>query len=113
MAAAILPVALFAGRGDGLLVWEFTFAGDGGDDLAAVEAAIFDEDAGGVVAADDHACEINSGDVAFEGFGIDGGFLIGAGKAYAEAFEKIEIGMIAREREDLDWLRRTPRCRHS
>ena len=112
MAAGILPVALFAGRGDGLLVWEFTFAGDGGDDLAAVEAAVFDEDARGVVAADDHTRKINSGDVAFEGLGIDGGFLIGAGKAYAEAFEKIEIGMIAREREDLAGCDGLPRCRH-
>jgi hypothetical protein len=36
--------ALFAGRGYWFVLFEFSFAGYGGDDLAAVEAAIFYED---------------------------------------------------------------------
>ena len=46
---------LFAGRGHWLVVFEFTFAGYGGDDLAAVETTVLDEDFGGLQAADYYA----------------------------------------------------------
>jgi hypothetical protein len=48
--------ALFAGRGYRFVLFEFSFAGYGGDDLAAVEAAVFDENFGGLQAAYDYAC---------------------------------------------------------
>jgi hypothetical protein len=46
---------LFAGRGHRLAVFEFSFAGYGGDDLAAVETTVLDEDFGGLQAADYYA----------------------------------------------------------
>ena len=92
---------LFAGRGHWLVVFEFSFAGDGGDDLAAVEATVFDEDAGGLQAADDYAGEVNSWDVAFECFGIERGTFGGAIEVNARLFEEIEIGVITGQREDL------------
>jgi hypothetical protein len=48
--------ALFAGRGYWFVLFEFSFAGYGGDDLAAVEAAVLYEDFRGLQAADDYAC---------------------------------------------------------
>lgn len=61
---------LFAWGRDWLAVRQLTFSCYRGDDLAAVEAAIFYEDFGSLQAAHHHSGQINSWDVAFEGFGI-------------------------------------------
>ena len=50
---------------------QFTLAGHGGDDLSAVEAAVFDENIGGLDAADDDAGDVDAGDVGFERIGVD------------------------------------------
>jgi hypothetical protein len=47
---------LFARRGYWFVLFEFSFAGYGGDDLAAVEAAVLYEDFRGLQAADYYAC---------------------------------------------------------
>ena len=47
------------------MIFEFSLAGYRGDDLAAVETTVLDEDSGGLQAADYYARQINSRDVAF------------------------------------------------
>ena len=47
---------LFAGRGYWLVVFEFSFAGYGGDDLAAVKAAVLYENFRGLEPAYYYAC---------------------------------------------------------
>src|SRR5580704_6783216 len=56
-------ISSLAWRSDGGLLVEGAFACHGGDDLAAVEAAVLDEDFAGVHSADHDACDINSRDV--------------------------------------------------
>ncbi len=50
---------------------KMSLAGHGGDDLPAVKAAVFDENIGGLLSADDHARHVNSRAIRFECFGID------------------------------------------
>ncbi len=57
---------LFAGRCDWLWFWELAFSGYGRDDLAAVKAAILDEDAGGLQAPYHYSCQVNSWNVALQ-----------------------------------------------
>ena len=87
--------------GDRGLFVEGAFARHGGDDLPAVEAAVFDEDFAGVHSADDYAREINAGHVAFERFGIDGGFFVSGSRRIPSCCEKFEVGMIAGHGEHL------------
>ena len=70
-------------------------AGEGGDDLLAVEAAVFDEDFAGVIAADDDAGEVQAGHIAFVGLRIDGGLICGGIELDAEGTKEREIGVIA------------------
>ncbi len=70
-------------------------AGDGGDDLAAVEASILDEDFAGVEAADEDSRDVDAGDVGFESFEIDAGLARFGVELDAGAFEELKIGMVA------------------
>ena len=80
---------------------EGAFARHGGDDLAAVEAAVFDEDFAGVHSAYHDARDVNSGDIAFEAFGIRLRFFRYWVEADSLLLEKFEVGMIAGHREHL------------
>jgi hypothetical protein len=51
-----LSIGSFAGGSDWFVIFEFSLAGYGGDDLAAVEAAVLDEDFGGLQAAYYYSC---------------------------------------------------------
>src|SRR5215469_13888650 len=86
---------LFAGRGDGGGLRGALMAGDGGDNLAAVEASVLDEDFAGVEAADEDSGDVNSGDVGFESFEVDFGLARFGVETNADGFEELEIGMIA------------------
>src|SRR4051794_17185586 len=77
-------------------------AGYGGDDLFAVETAIFDEDFAGVIAAYDDAREINAWDVAFERLRIQRGLVGLRIELNAELAQERKIRVIARERENLN-----------
>lgn len=83
------------------MIFEFSLAGYRGDDLAAVETTVLDEDSGGLQPADHYARQINSRDVAFECFGIERGTFGCAIELNALFFEETEIGVITRQREDL------------
>ena len=80
---------------------EGAFARHGGDDLAAVEAAVFDEDFAGVHSADDYTRDVNARHVAFEAFGIRLRFFRYRVEADSLLLEKFEVGMIAGHREHL------------
>src|ERR1700732_1512366 len=69
-------------------------AGEGGDDLLAVEAAVFNEDFAGVVAADYDAGEVQAGDVTFEGLRIEAGLIGGGIKFHAETAQEREVGVV-------------------
>src|SRR5215469_2495003 len=86
---------LFSWRGDGRGFLGALAAGDGGDNLAAVEAAVLDEDFAGVEAADEDSGDVNSGDVGFESFEVDFGLARFGVETNADGFEELEIGMIA------------------
>ena len=88
-------------RGDRGLFVEGAFARHGGDDLAAVEAAVFDEDFAGVHSADNYTRDVNAGHVAFEAFGICLRFFRDWVEADSLLLEKFEVGMVARHRENL------------
>src|ERR1700761_3959631 len=92
---------LLAGGGDRLVFVKFGFPGNGGDDLFAVEAAVFDEDAGCLQAADHYSCDVNSGDIRFESVGVNLRALGGGVQMEAGFFEEVEIRMVAGERENL------------
>src|SRR5580700_3813790 len=76
-------------------------AGKRGDDLLAVKAAIFDENFAGVDPADDHAGEIQTGNIALERLRIESGFIGLRIELHAELAQEIEIGMVAGENKDL------------
>src|SRR5579872_590228 len=87
--------SLFAGGRNGGGFLGAGVAGDGGDDLAAVEASIFDENFTGVQAAEQNAGQINSGDIAFERFEIAIRLARFGIEADSETLQEREIGMIA------------------
>ncbi len=66
-----------------------------------MEAAVFDEDFVGPLAGDDYASEIDAGDVAFERRGIaDWAAVVGFVQLHAQAFDEVEVRMIASQGED-------------
>src|SRR5579864_6688476 len=91
----------FTWRGDRGLFVEGAFACHGGDDLTAVEAAVFDEDFAGVHSADNYTRDVNPGDVAFEAFGIRLRFFRYRVEANSLLLEKFEVGMVTSHRKDL------------
>ena len=80
---------------------EGAFACHRGDDLPAVEAAVFDENFAGVHSADDYARDVNARHVAFEAFGIRLRFFRHRIEANSLLLEKFEIGMVAGHRKNL------------
>src|ERR1700745_2594897 len=88
-------------RGDRGIFVQGAFARHGGDDLAAVEAAVFDENFAGVHSADDYTRDVNARHVAFEAFGIRLRFLRDGVEADSLLLEKFEVGMVAGHRENL------------
>src|SRR5487761_2201900 len=59
---------LFAGGRHRGSLRDFPLSGDAGDDLASVEASIFDKDFGSVLSSQHDACDVDAADIAFEGF---------------------------------------------
>src|SRR5262249_15672846 len=83
------------GRRDGRLFVEHALPGHGGDDLTAVEAAVFDEDFAGVHPAYHHARDVDAWHVAFEAFGIRLRLPGDRIETNSLPLEKLEVGMIA------------------
>lgn len=77
-------------------------AGDGGDDLAAVEASILDENFAGVKAADEDSGDVDAGDVGLEGFEIDARLARFGIEFDAGGFEELEVGMVAGHGESVE-----------
>jgi hypothetical protein len=98
---SLVTVSL-AGRGDRGGFAGALAAGDGGDDLAAVEASILDEDFAGVNAADEDSGDVDAGDVGFESFEIDARLARFGVEFDADAFEELEVGMIAGHGEGVE-----------
>src|SRR5579862_1716706 len=92
----------FAGRSDGGRLVDFAPAGDRGDDLAAVEAAVFDEDVRGLLAADDDASDVDAGDVGFQGVRITLGTADLRIQLNSLLLQKLEIRVVASHRENMD-----------
>src|SRR3984893_7059448 len=78
-----------------------TLACNGGDDLTAVKAAIFDENLRRIFPADHHSRQVDSGDVALERVGIavrPSRVAVGSNPL---PFDELEIGVVASHRKDL------------
>src|ERR1700736_617171 len=82
------------------LAWRM-LAGEGGGDEAAMEAAVFDEDFAGEIAADDHTREKNPGHVAFESLRVNCGLIGLRIERNSQLAKESEIRMITGEREHL------------
>src|ERR1700730_7821628 len=77
------------------------------DDLLAVKAAVFDKNFAGVDSTDDHAGEVQTGNIALERARVESGFIRLRIKLHAKLPQEIEIGMVAGESED---VHRGKRC---
>jgi len=67
--------------------------------LLAVKASIFDEDFIGAGAGDDHACDIDSTNIAFQRYWIADRAMLLLRQLDAHAAQKIVVRMIADQRE--------------
>ena len=92
---------LFAGGRYRLGLRRSGFAGDPGDDLFSVEAAVLDENFAGVQSSEQHSRHVHSRNVRFVSHGIAGRLASLRVELNALSLEKREIGMVAGERKHL------------
>ena len=82
-------------------LWNVTPACQSGDNLLAVEAAVFNENFAGMVSADHHSGDENSGDIALMGLRVHGGLVRFRIERDSQRAQKLEIRMVSRQRKNL------------